>query len=50
MRELFGNTASFEARHQVWPMEHSVLASLLWSLAIVAIALPLAMKAFGRER
>lgn len=47
-RELFGNpnpSASIDA----WPMQHPVLASLLWSVALVAIFAPLASVLYRRR-
>lgn len=40
-REMFGNPNP-SASIQVWPMQHPVLASLLWSIALIAIFAPLA--------
>lgn len=50
MRELFGNEPTLGATNQAWPMAHPVPASLLWSLAIIAVALPLALRAYQRDR
>ena len=47
-RELLGNpnpSASIDA----WPMQHALLASLLWSLALVAIFAPLATSLYRRR-
>jgi ABC-2 type transport system permease protein len=47
-RHLFGNpnpSASIDA----WPMQHPVLASLLWSAALVAIFAPLATLLYRRR-
>jgi hypothetical protein len=33
----------------VWPMEHPVIAALLWALAIVVVAAPLAVYLFRRR-
>jgi len=47
-RELFGNpnpTASIHA----WPMQHPVLASLVWSLAMLAVFAPLASALYRRR-
>jgi ABC-2 type transport system permease protein len=47
-RELFSNPNP--ASHiQVWPMQHPVLASLLWSAAIVAVFAPLASHLYRRR-
>jgi ABC-2 type transport system permease protein len=47
-RELFGNpnpSASIDA----WPMQHPVAASLLWSIAILAVFAPLATALYRRR-
>jgi ABC-2 type transport system permease protein len=47
-RELLGNpnpSASINA----WPMQHALIASLLWSLALVAIFAPLATSLYRRR-
>jgi ABC-2 type transport system permease protein len=44
-RQLFGNTNPAAAVH-AWPLEHAVLASLLWSLAILAVFAPLAARLY----
>ncbi len=47
-REMWGNpnpSASIVA----WPMQHAILASVLWSLAILAVAAPLAAHLFARK-
>ena len=40
-RQLFGNPNPSAAIH-AWPMQHPVLASLLWSVALLAVFAPLA--------
>jgi len=45
VRELFGNPNP-SAHLQAWPMQHPVAASLLWSLAILAVFAPLAAHLF----
>lgn len=47
-RTLFRNPTGIPA-NAAWPMEHCVLASLLWCVAIIAVALPLAIRAFARR-
>jgi ABC-2 type transport system permease protein len=47
-RTLFGNPTAVPA-DAPWPLEHSVLAALLWSLAILAIVAPLCVAAFRRR-
>jgi ABC transporter DrrB family efflux protein len=47
-RELFGNpnpSASIDA----WPMQHPVIVSLLWSVALIAVFAPLAAGLFRRR-
>lgn len=45
LRELFGNPNPSSAI-DVWPMQHPVLASILWSLAILAVCVPLANRMY----
>jgi ABC-2 type transport system permease protein len=47
-RVLFGNPNP-SSTVQVWPMQHPVEAALLWSLAILAVAAPLAAYLFKRR-
>jgi ABC-2 type transport system permease protein len=47
-RNLFGNPNPSATVH-AWPMEHPVLASLLWSAALLAIFAPLAMRLYRRR-
>jgi ABC-2 type transport system permease protein len=46
-RVLFGNPDPTGST--AWPMEHPVAATLLWSLAIIAVAAPLAAHLFRRR-
>jgi ABC-2 type transport system permease protein len=48
VRHLFGNPNPSASIH-VWPMQHPVLATILWSLAIIAIAAPLATRLYRRR-
>ncbi|MFJ7250828.1 ABC transporter permease [Kitasatospora sp. NPDC098652] len=43
-RELFGNPA---APGSAWPMQHALLATLLWSAALLALCGPLAVRKFA---
>ncbi|MFD0399691.1 ABC transporter permease [Kitasatospora sp. NPDC127121] len=43
-RELFGNPS---AAGGAWPMQHAVLASLLWSGLLLALCVPLAVRKFA---
>jgi ABC-2 type transport system permease protein len=47
-RHLLGNPNPSATIH-VWPMQHSILASLLWSVALVAIFAPLASMLYRRR-
>ena len=47
-RELFGNPNP-SAAIDAWPMQHPVAASLLWSLAIIAVCAPLAASLYRRR-
>jgi ABC-type multidrug transport system permease subunit len=47
-RELWGNPNPSTTIH-AWPLQHPVLASLLWSVAIVAIFAPLATHLYRRR-
>ena len=47
-RQLFGNPNPSAAVH-VWPMQHPVLASLLWSVVLLAIFAPLATRLYRRR-
>jgi ABC-2 type transport system permease protein len=47
-RQLFGNPNPSASIH-VWPMQHPILASLLWSVVLVAIFAPLATALYRRR-
>jgi ABC-2 type transport system permease protein len=47
-RELFANPNPSAAVH-AWPMQHPVLASLLWSAALLVIFAPLATRLYERR-
>jgi ABC transporter DrrB family efflux protein len=47
-RQLFGNPNP-SALIQDWPMQHPVTAALLWSAALLAICVPLAVHLFRRR-
>ncbi len=47
-RELWGNPNPSSTIH-AWPMQHPVVASLLWSIAILAIFAPLATHLYRRR-
>jgi ABC-2 type transport system permease protein len=44
-RNLFGNPNPAAAIH-AWPLEHAVLASLIWSVALLAVFAPLATRLY----
>ncbi len=48
VRELFGNPNPSKAV-DVWPMQHPVAASILWSLLILAVCVPLAVAMYRRR-
>jgi hypothetical protein len=45
-RELFGNP---NPRTSSWPMTHPVLASLGWSLLLLAVCVPVALRGLRRR-
>jgi ABC transporter DrrB family efflux protein len=47
-RRLFGNPNPSASIH-VWPMQHPLLASLLWSAALIAVFAPLATHLYRRR-
>jgi ABC transporter DrrB family efflux protein len=47
-RQLFGNPNP-SALIQDWPMQHPVIAALLWSAALLAVCVPLAVYLFRRR-
>jgi len=46
LRELFGNPA---APAEAWPLRQPVTATVLWSLVLAAVFLPLAVRAYTRK-
>lgn len=48
VRDLFGNASTVVPANQPWPLEHPVMASLIWSVVLVAIALPLSVRLYRR--
>jgi ABC-2 type transport system permease protein len=48
VRHLFGNPNP-SATIDAWPMQHPVVASVLWSLVIIAVCSPLAVRLFRRR-
>jgi ABC-2 type transport system permease protein len=47
-RELFGNPNPSASVH-VWPLQHPELATALWSVALLLIFVPLAIRLYRRE-
>ncbi|HEY3944181.1 MAG TPA: ABC transporter permease [Solirubrobacteraceae bacterium] len=47
-RHLFGNPNPAAAIH-AWPLQHAVLASLVWSLALLAVFAPLAIRLYRTQ-
>jgi ABC-2 type transport system permease protein len=48
LRTLFGNPTATPA-DPAWPLQHPVLASVLWCLAILAVVVPLTLRAYRRR-
>jgi ABC-2 type transport system permease protein len=46
MRELFGDPSPHVS--DAWPLVHPVAATVLWSVAIVAVVAPLAVRRYRR--
>jgi ABC-2 type transport system permease protein len=45
-RDLFGNLPANYRLPDAWPMQHPVLASLLWSILIIVIFRTLAVRKY----
>ena len=45
VRELFGNPTAPVTKH-VWPLEHPVVAAVLFTMALLAIAVPGAVRRY----
>lgn len=48
LRTLFGNPTATPA-DAAWPLAHPVLSSVLWCLAILAVVVPLTLRAYRRR-
>ena len=48
VRTLFGNPTAIPDG-AAWPLEHPVVASIAWCLAILAVVVPLALRAYRRR-
>jgi ABC-2 type transport system permease protein len=47
-RQLFGNPA-VPGAEKIWPTEHAVITSVAWSLAIISVTAPVAVRKFLRH-
>jgi ABC-2 type transport system permease protein len=48
IRTLFGNPTAVPS-DAVWPLAHPVLASVIWSVAALAVVIPLTMRLYRRK-
>jgi ABC-2 type transport system permease protein len=48
-RELFGNPSTLAAPGDPWPIEHPIEYSIIWAILIIAVAAPLAVRAYQRS-
>ena len=48
MRHLFGNPEAAAAA-TAWPMQHAVVAAVLWSITILAVMIPLTLAAYRKR-
>jgi len=48
MRELWGNGPNAGASSQ-WPLQHSIVMTIVWSLALAALIAPFALRAYNRR-
>lgn len=48
IRRLFGNTLGVSSPSHAWPIEHPVLYTLLWCVAIMALFVPLSVRQYQR--
>ncbi|MGH8859626.1 MAG: ABC transporter permease, partial [Jatrophihabitantaceae bacterium] len=47
-RDLFGNTTSAQPTPHTWPLEHAALYTVLWSIVLVAVFLPLSVRQYRK--
>jgi ABC-type polysaccharide/polyol phosphate export permease len=47
-RQLFGNTSSKFPPPDDWSMQHPIIYTLIWIVAIVAIFIPLSVRLYKR--
>ncbi|MGV1006138.1 MAG: ABC transporter permease [Candidatus Nanopelagicales bacterium] len=48
VRELFGNVPAGYVASESWPMQHPLLASIVWCVAILAVFVPLGVARYRR--
>jgi hypothetical protein len=48
LRRLFGNPAADFGASAPWPIQHSILYSILWIVGIIVVCAPLAVRAYQR--
>ncbi|MGI8404164.1 MAG: hypothetical protein ACR2OE_05270 [Thermomicrobiales bacterium] len=49
MRDLFRNASTIVPANQAWPLEHPIIASIGWSVILIAIALPLSVRLYRKQ-
>jgi ABC-2 type transport system permease protein len=47
-RELFGNTSAAMPPRDIWPMQHALLASVLWIALLLAVFVPLSVRCYKK--
>jgi ABC-type multidrug transport system permease subunit len=47
-RTLFGNPTALP-ENAAWPLQHPVIAGLIWCIAILAIVVPITLRSFSRR-
>ncbi|MFD4655558.1 ABC transporter permease [Kitasatospora sp. NPDC058444] len=48
-RELFGNPGTAAAGSHAWPVDHPVAATVLWSVGLLVVFVPLSVRSFQRK-
>ena len=48
-RELFGNPSTLAEAGDPWPIEHPIEYSIIWTIIIIAVAAPLAVRAYQKS-
>jgi ABC-type multidrug transport system permease subunit len=49
MRELWGNEGLPIGPDAAWPMQHPIIATILWSVGLSVVLAPMAIRAFNRR-